>query len=313
MSVVPEEGALVTVGAARYRGALEVLPTGTGLLPVNSVTLEEYLPGVVAAEIGNRTDAEREAVLAQAVVARTYALRNRGRWATRGYDLEAGTGDQVYRGTSAELPLAVEAVRATRGQVLTWDGEPIDAFFSSTCGGRTERGSAVFAAADRPYLPAQPDLDPAGRAWCADSPRYRWTERWTRAELEVALRTGLRAVGERPQEGPLRDLRVDRTSATGRVEALAIRYRSANVSVAGQNPVRRALPPPGGTLLRSARFTLHVEHHDGLVSAVRAEGGGAGHGVGLCQWGAIGRARAGHDHVAILAAYYPGTALVRWY
>ncbi len=306
------DGFLIVEGK-RYRGALEALPDQAGVTLVNTLALEAYLPSVVTAELGRRTGAEREAVLAQAIVARTYALRNLGRGRAAGYDLESGVGDQVYGGADAEDSLATEAVRATAGVILAWQGQPIDAFFHSTCGGRTERGVDVFRGADRPYLRSFADVDGDGLAWCRTSPRFRWQEEWSGDGLERTLRETLRAAGVRlPAEpGRLRDVRVSERSGSGRATALAIRWEHADVSVGGQD-VRRVLRPAAGGWLRSAQVELRVER-GGRLERLVAEGAGAGHGVGLCQWGAIGRARAGQRHEMILAAYYPGTTLLRFY
>jgi stage II sporulation protein D len=301
------------VGGKRYRGTLDALPEGSGVTLVNALALEAYLPSVVTAELGRRTGGEREAVLAQAIIARTYALRNLGRGRAAGYDLESGVGDQVYGGADAEDPLAAEAVRATAGLIVAWEGQPIDAFFHSTCGGRTERGVDVFRGADRPYLRSLADVDREGLAWCRISPRFRWREEWTGRELERTLRETLPAAGVRLPADPGRVTAVTVTarSGSGRGTALAIRWEHADVSVSGQD-VRRVLRPLAGGWLRSAQVELRAQRGDHLERLV-AEGAGAGHGVGLCQWGAIGRARAGQRHDEILSAYYPGTTLVRFY
>ncbi|HSE27790.1 MAG TPA: SpoIID/LytB domain-containing protein [Gemmatimonadales bacterium] len=313
LAVAPAEGGALVVDGKRYRGSVDALAENGGVTLVNALALEAYLPSVVTAELGRRTGAEREAVLAQAIIARTYALRNQGRGRAAGYDLESGVGDQVYGGADAEDSLATEAVRATAGVIVAWQGQPIDAFFHSTCGGRTERGVDVFRGADRPYLRSFADVDGDGLAWCRLSPRFRWREEWTGVELERVLRETLPAAGTRLPEGAgrLRDVRVTERTGSGRAAALAIRWEHADVSVSGQD-VRRVLRPPAGGWLRSAQVEFRTER-GGRLERLIAEGAGAGHGVGLCQWGAIGRARAGQRHDAILAAYYPGTTLIRFY
>ena len=314
LGVAPRGSGVLMAEGRRYRGTLDLLADGSGVILVNAVSLEAYLPSVVTAELGRRTGAEREAVLAQAIVARTYALRNLGRGRAAGYDLEAGVGDQVYGGADREDPIAVEAVRATAGVVVSWEGQPIDAFFHSTCGGRTERGVDVFRGADRPYLRSFADVDGDGLAYCRISPRFRWREEWTRGQLEAAVREMLPVAGVRVPTAPGRvtGVEVAARSGSGRATALAIRWEHADVSVGGQD-VRRVLRPMAGGWLRSAQVELRTERAGGRLERLVAEGAGAGHGVGLCQWGAIGRARAGLRHEAILAAYYPGTTLIRFY
>ena len=136
-----------------YRGSLRVAVNPRGLVTVvNRVDLEEYLYGVVPAEMGPKRYDELEALKAQAVAARTYALAHRGQFEAEGYDLCATAKCQVYSGLSAEDPLSTAAVESTRGLVLAYDGHFADALFVSTCGGRTENVENVFGEPAAPYL-----------------------------------------------------------------------------------------------------------------------------------------------------------------
>ena len=309
-----EPDALVRVGTRDYRGTLSINPDRTGITVVNLVELEEYLIGVVGAEMGGRPEGDREAVRAQAIVSRTYALRTRNRWRAQGFDYYATVADQVYVGVSAENPLAREAIAATIGLAVTYGGAPIDAFFFSTCGGRTELGTEVFRAATRTYLRSVADVDASGRAYCAPSPRYRWQQTWTGAELRRAVERGLAEIGSEGAGGVsrVRDIRIAERTASGRVGRLVIALANRNVSVESPR-VRQVLRSPDGELLRSTLFSLRVTGGGSEVSGLSVEGSGAGHGVGFCQWGAIGRARAGQRYDDIIAAYYPGTRLERFY
>jgi stage II sporulation protein D len=304
----------VRVNGRAYRGTVEIVRDTAGLTLVNHLPLESYLVGVVSAEMGRRNLAEFEALKAQAVVSRTYALRNLRRRAALGFDLHAGVADQVYAGSSSETPEGVEAVRSTRGMVLTYEGAPIDAFYFSTCGGQTADGVEAFRAASRPYLRSFPDVDGTGAAYCRISPRYRWREEWTGDALRATLRRTLPAATGVPgdQVGEVRDVWVAQRTGSGRVGRLAITLKSNQVMVDGP-AVRQVLRPASGDLLRSAAFTLTAAGAGHGITRLVAEGSGAGHGVGLCQWGAVGRSRAGHDFQRILAAYYPGAALQRVY
>ena len=315
ISIRPREaGTFVRTGTREYRGALTLVPDRTGLTVINQVELEEYLVGVVSAEMGGRPEGDRAAVRAQAVVARTYALRNRNRWRAQGFDYYATVADQVYHGVTVENPLAREAVESTRGLAVTWAGAPIDAFFFSTCGGRTELGTEVFRGATRAYLRPVADVDASGTAYCAPSPRFRWQERWTGAELRRSLERGLAEVGSPPgvRITRIRDIRIASRTASGRVGRLVISLPGGDVSVESPR-VRQALLNPGGEILRSTLFSLQVTGGGGEVGGLVVNGSGAGHGVGFCQWGAIGRARAGHRYESIIEAYFPGTRLERFY
>lgn len=159
LELVPEGGGPVSVGEGLYRGRLVLRATPRGTLHViNRVGLEDYLKGVVPAELGPRVYDEVEALKAQAIAARSYALRHRGEYASEGYDLCATPRCQVYGGIGVEHPLSSRAVEETAGEVLEFGGEIADTLFTSTCGGRTEDAANVFLtyATPVPYLVSVP-------------------------------------------------------------------------------------------------------------------------------------------------------------
>ncbi len=178
----------------RYQGDLEVRAVaGDKLGVINSVPTEEYLRGVVPLELGPANPPE--ALKAQAVAARTYALYQRGRnkaWLAEGFDLTDDTSSQVYRGVEAHAPQTDAAIAVTRGMVVTYGGKLIEAFFFSSAGGHTEDNEAVFASGSPiPYLRGVPDFD-NGNQW------YRWEVQKTAAELATELRAldGFKDVGD---------------------------------------------------------------------------------------------------------------------
>ena len=259
------------------------------------------------------------ALLAQAVVSRTFAVRNLGKREAAGFDLLPTVADQIYGGVGSETGQAWDAVRRTRHQILTYRGRVIDPFFSSTCGGTTAAGVEVFRAAERPYLQSLPDVSPTGEAYCRLSPRFRWRQDWTGDQLTRTLRRFLPAVSSigGSEITSIRDVAITERTGSGRVAAIAIQLagrgaggRSKSVVVRGAD-IRRVLRATTGQLLLSAQFSLAAERRDGRVHRLAADGAGAGHGVGFCQWGAVGRARAGQEHDEILAAYFPHTVLER--
>lgn len=153
VDVIAPQNTFVESGGKPYRGNLRVLVNGRGLLNViNVVNLEDYLRGVVPAEMGPKHFDELEALKAQAVAARTYALSNLGQFESEGYDLCATPKCQVYDGVSAEDPLSDAAVARTRGLVAVDQGKLIQALFTSTCGGHTEDGGRIFPSMNYPYL-----------------------------------------------------------------------------------------------------------------------------------------------------------------
>jgi stage II sporulation protein D len=152
-------------------------------------------------------------------------------------------------------------------------------------------------------------------AYCRTSPRYHWREEWTGESLRGTLQRYLpQLTGTRSESiDQVSDIRITRRSSSGRVDQVAVRLGGSEILVDGQSRIRQALRPPTGDLLRSTAFSLVATGAGNSVTHLVADGMGAGHGVGLCQWGAVGRARAGQRYEQILAAYYPGTSLERRY
>lgn len=305
-----ERGALIMVNGRRYRGELALYPSDRGVVAVNRLGVEEYLRGVVPLEIGDRAAEERAAVEAQAVAARSYAYTHIGARGPR-YDMLATVDDQVYGGVDAERTLSDIAVASTSGLVLRYSGRIASAPYHSTCGGSTAEPSEVWSGESRsPYLRRVSDRIPGtDRFYCDRSPRFTWTREMTGDGLTAALERYLRGRGKAGSVGRVRDLHVESHTPSGRVGVLAIDTDNGTQRLRG-NEIRYALRSPGGDILYSTYFSVQVPDRDGdAVTRVILRGGGNGHGIGMCQWGAIGRARAGQDVRAILQTYYPGTSV----
>jgi len=289
-----------------YRGSVELRVVSTGRVSaINELPLEDYLLGVVPLEIGPREPDELAAVEAQAVAARTYAVARLGAHADSGFDLFGGVEDQVYGGLAAERDESTMAVRRTVGQILVFEGRPIRAYYHSTCGGRTAAIEEVLDREPAPYLQSVEDQGPAGSDYCAASPRYRWNVVWSQAALDSASRPGLAAhFGASASDlGTVEGLEIVGMTPSGRVRDLAFRGTGMNL-VLSRLDIRRALMQDG-QILNSTDFSV-TEREDGLVELI---GRGYGHGAGMCQWGAIGRAKAGQGFEEILSTYYPGAVL----
>ena len=312
------ENRFVVANGRQYRGRVTVTAspgTARGVSVVNRVGVESYVAGVVGPEIGARRADELAAVLAQAVVSRSFALKNRGRWEAFGFDAYADTRDQVYLGVAAETPQAWDAVRRTAGEVVEYDGQIIDAYFHSTCGFSTAGVEEAFATAQtRPYLRPVSDDRGGGHYYCDISPRFRWREEWDGPKLRSILSRTL--AGTVPMSGDglqrITDVTVSRTTRSGRVGELHIVFERGDVRIPGPD-VRSVLRPEADRMLASAAVQLTVTKTNGEVSRLVAAGAGSGHGVGMCQWGAIGRARAGQDYRRILSTYFPGTKIEKIY
>lgn len=304
---------VVSLNGRRYRGELVITATSAGMLVVNSVPVESYLRGVVPLEIGtDRTSADEAAVQAQAVAARSYAYSHLN--PRRSYDMLATVADQVYGGVDAERPVADAAIESTAGLVLVYDGRVASTPYSSSCGGSTAAASELWRGGDEPYLVPVSDRVPGtGRFYCDISPSFRWTRSYDERGMRDVLDRYLRkyASGSSGSVGPVRAIRETGRTASGRVAGIAVDTERGNFTVRA-NDIRSVLRTPGGAILNSTSFDIEqASGSDGNVERLVLRGTGNGHGVGMCQWGAIGRARAGQDYRTILATYYPGTTLQR--
>jgi stage II sporulation protein D len=294
-----------------YPGTIEVSlrPDGT-VTGVNVVPLETYLEGVVPKELGSPGPAAWQAQLAQAVAARTYALKRLGSRAELGFDVYGSVLDQAYQGLPAPADsLAVRAVRSTRGEVLLYNGYLIDAFYHSTCGGHTARVEETFDVPAAPYLTAVSDALPDGSGyWCQGSRYFRWTASWSAEQLDAMIRRNLPALVPLPAggAGALVDVTLESSSSEGRALAMRVTTTTGHYIVS-ENAIRTLLADSTGRILYSTQFLFRPERMGTRLSGLTLVGGGWGHGVGMCQVGAMGRARAGWDYRRILAAYYPGT------
>jgi stage II sporulation protein D len=306
------EGSFVTWNGKRYRGELLLSATDSGLLVVNRLPMDSYLRGVVPLEIGNRTAAEMAAVQAQAVAARTYAYKHLS--TTRAFDMYATVQDQVYGGVDAEKSQSDDAITTTADVVVLYNGQPITTPYHSTCGGSTAAVSEVwYDQPDQPYLrPVSDRIPGTSHFYCDPSPRFSWTQSYDGAGLRAVMEKYLAAYTNAPKAnlGRITDVRTQGRTQSGRIAALTIQTESGSYTLKG-NDIRFVLRDPKGTILNSTFFDYTASANGGEVSNLTITGRGYGHGIGMCQWGAIGRARAGQNYRTILETYYPGTTIGR--
>jgi stage II sporulation protein D len=309
-----DESRFVEIDGKPYRGIVEAFSIQGALTVVNELPLEAYLMGVVNAEMGRRSGQERAALEAQAIVARTYALKNRGKHGAGGFDLRASVADQAYGGVGSETEAGRSAVRRTAAFVITYRGALIATFFHSTCGGSTAAAEEAFRTVrSTPYLRPVSDARSNGH-YCDISPRYRWSVEWDGETLRRILRQTAPAVLgiEESAIDRIHGVRVHRTGPSGRATDVRIEVDRGEIPVVGPD-VRLVLRTPEDRMLGSSAVRFDAELRDGVVQRLTATGSGWGHGVGMCQWGAVGRARAGQDAETIVTTYFPGTRLERWY
>jgi stage II sporulation protein D len=319
-------GSFVTYEGKRYRGELILTPNNGGVLVVNRLGVESYLRGVVPLEIGDRKPGEEAAVEAQAVAARSYTYIHMSEAGSRGFDMYGSIQDQAYGGVDAEKPMSDAAVASTRDMVIKYAGRIINTPYHSTCGGRTAAVREVWwRQPDQPYLQPVSDQVPGTSSYYCDvSPRFRWTSSFDGEQLRNSLEKYLGSVtpaieptvavsstAPRLSLGRITGFRVEGRTPSDRVAAVSIQTARGNYVVRG-NDVRFVLRTPGGSLLNSTYFTAETTSDgSGGIASLVMRGGGYGHGIGMCQWGAIGRARAGQDYRTILTTYYRGTTVSR--
>ncbi len=279
----------VQVNGKGYRGVIEVSSADKGLLVVNELPLEEYLVGLINCEISSQWP--MEAVKAQAVIARSYAIFQKEARKNAPYQLESSVLDQVYEGCDIEDSRAARGVKETAGEVLTSNGAVIQAFYHSNCGGHTEAAENVWGYG-LPYLQG------VSCSYCQTANPYRWEQRISLKKIETQLKGAGYAVAG------LRDIRPGVRNKSGRLNEVILSTARGRVAVPGAG-FRKAL---GYSVIKSTNFEVRVVDDDALIS-----GTGYGHGVGLCQWGAKQRAADGFTYREILSYYYPGTRLVNIY
>ncbi len=276
----------VEVDGKPYRGSVEILTNGDGTLTVvNEVDLEDYVMGVVAGEVPKNWPLE--ALKAQAIAARTFAVlkHEQAGQSNSAYDLENTSLFQMYKGSGFLNDNIRRAVMDTDEEIITYDNQPIEAFFHSNCGGETSGSLSVWSQ-DKPYL------KPVVCDYCRNGDHFHWTAEVSTQDLVRELR----AVGLRISD--VSGLRVLGRDDSGRISVLGIVDSDGKLKSMKSNAFRMALGPD---VIRSTRFEIKVEN-----DRVSFNGLGWGHGVGMCQEGACGMAQKGFNCYEIIRHYYRG-------
>ncbi len=288
---VPDKGEnLVSLGSLKgdllingvhYSGNIEIWKGAKSLYLINELPLEEYVEGVVAAEVGTNWDLE--ALKTQAVITRTYAIYQKSLSKDPRFDITSTVLHQVYKGNNSQVLISY-AVKETAGEILTYQGKPIEALYHSTSGGRTENPEEVFGKS-YPYLKSV-------ETNCELSPYWVWEKKIPNEEIEKDLNIS-----------GLKEITIRSYTSTGRVKELTLESEAGN-SVIKATEFRKLL---GWSRLPSTNFSMKMNGN-----SITFEGKGYGHGVGLCQWSALQMARDGKNYKEILSFFYPGTEIQQY-
>lgn len=286
-----------------YKGNLEVNETENGYLLINEVTIEEYLKSVIPSEMP--AGYELEALKAQAICARTYAYRQilNGTLSEYGADVDDSVSYQVYN-NQPRNEKTDEAVEATRGMIMTYEGEPIEAFFFSTSSGATSTDE-VWEDESAPCLKS------IVTSYDENMPWYRWYVKFSAEKIEELLSASGYEIGQ------IEDIQVTRRSQGGAAVACVFTGSDGAVKVTNEYDIRSLLSPKGLEIYRqdqtvvtdfqmlpSAYFQIESIYENDLLTGFTFQGGGYGHGVGMSQNGANEMAKQGYNCYEILEYYY---------
>ncbi len=290
-----------------YRGSINLIPAGSAINIVNQLSVEEYLKGVVPKEMPTgKGDEYYEALKAFTICARTYTFSKLNE-NKKSYDVFADTRDQVYGGSGIEKEIVNKVVDETRGLILTFNDKPAVTFYHSTCGGYTEDAKNVFPNKDLPYLVSVRDGD---EPYCSISPKFNWVETFPENTfVQRFVSAGLL----NNSEYTVTSLNINSKFKSGRINELEIDFSGRGgkfkaVKIYGNNIRYVIRTADNKSILESNNFIISKDGNKIIIN-----GRGYGHGVGLCQWGALEQSKEGRDFEEILSLYYPGTKIESYY
>ena len=301
--VSAENDGMVKINGYNYRGKIQISSSENSIHLINIISLEDYVKGVLAKEMPTGQGNENfEALKALAVCIRTYAVKKLQNGNIY-FDLYADTRDQVYGGLDSENEITNKAVDETKSMVLKYSNAIATLYYHSTCGGYTESSENVFTKEALPYLQSIKDGE---NPYCKISPRFKWEEKYSKEEIINRLKDyGLL----NDDYYSLEDFSVVGRYKSGRVSELEIRVNDENdnekILTLKGNEIRSILRTSDNkSILWSTMFDVSMNSN-----SITLTGNGFGHGVGLCQWGAIAMSKKGKNFDEILQHYYPGTQL----
>ncbi|MEE2925133.1 MAG: SpoIID/LytB domain-containing protein [bacterium] len=315
VTIEPFKKGLVYINGKGYRGKLKLFEDRFGKLTVvNLIDIESYLYGVIKSEM--LINSPIEALKAQAVVARTYAIRNKDKFRKEGFGLTDDVRSQVYNGIEDEHPIARKVVKDTHGKILIYENEPISGFYHSACGGST-LASKDWHGKGVPYLKSKECK------WCSGYKNYVWDY-----ELSFAGLSGyLNQKGKKIRKIKKVNFEHDKN---GRVKLVHISHQDGKLKISGTafrqmisaSKVRSTIFKSIDILKNDSSKSNSEEeiavmqilmNYNRRFSKLKLRGTGFGHGVGLCQWGAKGLAKQKLKYPDILKYYFTGVNLNKIY
>ena len=277
-----DDPGLIVIDSRKFRGDMQFIKKDNANLSViNYIDLEDYIKGVLYHEASHYWP--KEALKAQAIVCRTFALYQMQENASRDYDVTSDIYSQVYGGRTSERYRTNKAVEQTKGWVLTYQDKIFPAYYHATCAGHTEDASLIWNinVASLKGVPCD---------FCRDSPHFKWHTVLSQDEVKDKL------INAGYKIDKIKDMVILGRDASGRITNLRITSDKNNIDISAKD-FRNIIGP---NIIRSTNFNINVVNHD-----VVFEGLGWGHGVGLCQWGAYFMAKQGYTTEQILKYYYP--------
>ena len=284
--IQPKKSPAIYLNGRKFRGTIDIVrQPDKRLLVVNRLDVEEYICGVLYHEVAPWWP--MEALKAQAIAARSFALYQSRVNAHKDYDLESSVYSQVYGGRTSERGRTSKAVRLSKNKVLTYKNKLFPTFYHATCAGHTEKASNLWNI-------NLPPLRGRECQFCQRSPHSRWKKKVSLQDIEEGLeKAGFKV-------GSIKSIEIADRNVSGRITALEIISTRGGLRV-DANRFRLAVGP---NIIRSTNFTVQIKNRQAYF-----DGQGWGHGVGMCQWGAFFMARKGFNAGQILGYYYPESQL----
>lgn len=288
INIRPKTDSYIFINGRRFRGDISIIrKENNKLLVINVIGVEDYLKGVLYHEISHRWPIQ--AIKAQAIAARTFAVYQANANKDKEFDLTSTTFSQVYGGRTSEKDKSNLAVEETKGEMLTYKGKIFSAYYHSCCGGHTEDASNLWKI----------DIEPLrGKIcdFCQDSKHFKWRRIILLEEIKNTFRKNGYEIGEIISIEPLE------RNKSGRITNLKIKDKFGAVEIPAKD-FRQVL---GTTVIRSTNFEVKI-----IDDYAEFTGFGWGHGVGMCQWGAYGMSKKGYSAEEILKFYYPGAQITK--